>query len=85
MAMEKSARGQPNSVAMGSWNSPKLARMPNPISKIMDAAIRTGVKTGDLVNYTLRPWEADVATGFAIGQIKYGDIRYVFLERVGSA
>ena len=37
MASENSARGQPNCSAIGIWNSPKLARMPKPTSRI-DAA-----------------------------------------------
>ena len=34
IASEKSARGQPNCSAIGIWNSPKLARMPKPTSRI---------------------------------------------------
>lgn len=48
MAMEKSARGQPKSSATGIWNTPKLARMPKPTSKIAQLTTRTGVKSAGL-------------------------------------
>lgn len=49
MAIEKSARGQSNSSAMGIWNTPKLARIAKPSIRTMQPEIRTGVKIGDLV------------------------------------
>lgn len=47
MASENSARGQPNSVAMGIWNIPKLARMAKDSINTTQPAIRTGVTRGD--------------------------------------
>ena len=84
MAMEKSARSQPKSLAMGSWNTPKLARMPKFRIKMNEAAIRTGVKRGDLVNFTLRSWEADAGRSGGNGQINNGDGGYAFWERVAG-
>lgn len=49
MAMEKSARGQPNSVAMGIWNIPNDPRMAKPVITMTQPAIRTGVNRADLV------------------------------------
>ena len=45
MASENSARGQPNSPAMGIWNSPKLARMPKFTRRMTQPATITGVKS----------------------------------------
>jgi hypothetical protein len=39
MANEKSARGQPNSSAIGIWNRPKLDRMPKPTTRIVQLAM----------------------------------------------
>ena len=44
MASENSALGQPNSSAIGIWNTPKLARIAKPSRMMMDPPIRTGVK-----------------------------------------
>jgi hypothetical protein len=49
MAVEKSARGQPNSVAIGIWKMPKLARIAKEIIRIVQPAIRIGVKIVVLV------------------------------------
>ena len=46
IANENSARSQPNSSAMGIWNTPKLARMAKLIMMIMQPPIRTGVISG---------------------------------------
>ena len=46
MASENSARGQPNSVEMGIWKTPKLARIAKPIIRTMQPPIRTGVSSG---------------------------------------
>jgi len=43
MASENSALGQPNSLAMGSWNTPKLARIEKPTIRMIQPEIRTGV------------------------------------------
>ena len=65
IAIEKSARGQPNCSAIGIWNRPKLARMPKPTSRMMQLATSTGVISGALASVTgraLRNREADAAT-----------------------
>ena len=49
MASEKSDRSQPNSVAIGIWNTPKLARTAKEIIRITQPAIRTGVIRGVLL------------------------------------
>ncbi len=49
IASEKSDRNHLNSVAIGIWNMPKLARMEKPIIRMMQPEIRTGVISGDLV------------------------------------
>ena len=61
IAIEKSARGQPNCSAIGIWNRPKLARMPKPTSRMMQLATRTGVRR--------RAW-ALVIGGFLLGDRK---------------
>ena len=43
MAMENSARGQPNSSATGIWNTPKAERAAKLINRIAQPARRTGV------------------------------------------
>ena len=43
MASENSARNQPNSSAMGIWNTPKLARTAKQIMMMMHDPISTGV------------------------------------------
>ena len=43
MARENSARGQPNSSAIGIWNTPNVARMAKPTRMTMQPAMRTGV------------------------------------------
>jgi hypothetical protein len=45
MAIEKSDLGQPNSDAIGIWNTPKLARSAKLSIKTALPAMRTGVKT----------------------------------------
>lgn len=57
IASENSARGQPNWLAMGIWNTPKLARTPKPTRRISEAAIRVGVM--------MRTAEAEVIGGLA--------------------
>src|SRR5690349_13729419 len=47
MARENSARGQLNSMAMGSWKTPKEARMAKPTSTTRLPARRTGVMRGE--------------------------------------
>jgi len=47
MASENSARGQPNSIATGSWNTPNEARMAKPTSTTRLPARRTGVMTAE--------------------------------------
>lgn len=49
MAIEKPDRSQPNSFAIGSWKTPKLARMAKFSTKIAQPAINTGEKRLDLV------------------------------------
>ena len=46
MASEKSARAQPNSCAMGIWNTPKLALTAKDSIRMMQPAIKTGVTSG---------------------------------------
>ena len=48
IASENSARAQPNSSAIGIWNTPKLARMAKPSISTTHPAIRTGVIRGAL-------------------------------------
>jgi hypothetical protein len=47
--MEKSARGHPNSSAIGIWNIPKLARMAKDSIRMQQPPIRTGVIRGAFV------------------------------------
>ena len=68
MASENSARGQPNCSEMGIWNSPKLARMPKPTSRITQLATRTGVKSGVLLSVMRGCWSgAGAPEGGAAG------------------
>ena len=46
MASENSARGQPNSSAMGIWNTPKEARTAKLSIRMMQPPTRTGVMRG---------------------------------------
>ena len=46
IAIEKSARSQPKSSAIGIWKTPKEARIENPTMMIRQPATRTGVIRG---------------------------------------
>jgi len=43
IARLNSARGQPNSAAIGIWNTPKLARIEKPSIRMIAPPINTGV------------------------------------------
>jgi hypothetical protein len=80
MASENSDRGQPNSAAIGIWNTPKLARTAKPSMMMMHPPISTGVKRGaraviivsGLSRATLRRAARPVKSRIVIGTIKAG-------------